>query len=690
MKRFLTSLLVCCLLLSFVPAHAAKSVASGSCGKNVTWRLDSDGVFTVSGTGEMHGYSTYSGDDTYHWIEAGEQEPSPLVPWYDHLGEIRAAVIEPGVTSVSHGAFTFCENLESVRLPESLTKINSSSFAGCAALREITIPDAVESIGYSAFQDCTSLQGIRLPAALRWIEPGAMSGCTSLQRLELSSENTHYRMVDGVLFTADGAELVQYPPTRKGAYVIPKGVKTYGAAFQGCVGLTKLTFSSPMEEYGGLENLPALKECVLPEGMTRIPSRFFAECTALERVTIPGTVTAIGGQAFIDCTALQSVQLPEGLTTLEEWAFCDCANLKHLNLPSTLTEIGELAFCRCESWCDKTVVPSGVHKLGKWAFLGCSSLTDLTLPDTLEEIGEWCFASHKGLTSLRLPDSIKTIGENAFYECENLRWIILPPKLTTISAWMFGNDKQLETIGIPRSVKQLGDYAFGGCWKLSDVYYEGTEAEWNQIRDEGRNGCLLYANIHFNSDLSRMPKPVMKTPVGGFRDVFSDDYYADAVLWAVQHEPQITNGTEPGVFSPGAACTRAQMVTFLWRAAGCPQPKDKTNPFRDVKSGDYFYQAVLWAVENGITAGTGANTFSPGARVTRAQTVTFLWRAAKSPAVAGSVPFQDVPTRQYYTDAVLWAVKKKITNGTDATHFSPDASCTRGQIVTFLYRAVKE
>ena len=693
MKRIIVSILVCCLLLSFAPAHAASVVASGSCGKNVTWQLDSDGVFTVSGSGAMRGYSTYSDSGNYGWYEAGEEEPSPLVPWHDHLGEIRSAVIEPGVTSVSHGTFTFCENLKSVRLPESLTVISSCAFAGCTSLQEITIPDAVQEIGYDAFRNCVKLQSLRLPTSLSWIAQGALEGCTGLQRLELADGNTHYRLVDGVLFTADGTELVQYPPARKGAYVIPADVKSYGGAFRGCAGLTKLTFSAPMEEYGSLDHLPGLKECVLPEGMTRIPGGFFSDCTALERVTIPGTVTAIGGQAFSDCTALQSVQLPEGLTTIEEWAFIDCANLKHLNLPSTLTEIGKLAFCRCESWCDKTVVPAGVQKLGEWAFLGCSSLTDLTLPDTLEEIGGLCFAHHKGLTGLRLPDGVKTIGENCFYECENLQWIILPPKLTVISEWMFGNDKKLRTVGIPRSVKQIDFYAFGGCWWLRDVYYEGSEAEWKQIKidnTEGWNNDLLEANIHFNSDLSRMPKPMVKTPVGGFQDVFADDYYADPVVWAVQHEPQITNGTDPGVFSPDAACTRAQMVTFLWRAAGCPEPKDKVNPFRDVKSGDYFYKSVLWAVENGITNGTGVGVFSPGARVTRAQTVTFLWRANESPAVTGAVPFQDVPSRQYYTDAVLWAVQNGITNGTDAKHFSPEAACTRGQIVTFLYRSMKE
>ena len=169
-----------------------------------------------------------------------------------------------------------------------------------------------------------------------------------------------------------------------------------------------------------------------------------------------------------------------------------------------------------------------------------------------------------------------------------------------------------------------------------------------------------------------------------FRDVKQSDYYYDAVKWAV--EKGITEGTSAGTFSPNVSCTRAQMVTFLWRAAGSPAPKSKTNPFQDISSTDYFYSAVLWAVENGITTGTDADAFSPNAKVNRAQTVTFLYRAAASPA-SGSSSFGDVSEDAYYAKAVAWANENGITSGTGNGKFSPNADCTRGQIVTLLYRA---
>ena len=172
--------------------------------------------------------------------------------------------------------------------------------------------------------------------------------------------------------------------------------------------------------------------------------------------------------------------------------------------------------------------------------------------------------------------------------------------------------------------------------------------------------------------------------VNPFTDVSSSAYYYDAVLWAVENG--VTSGTTTTTFSPNLACTRAQAVTFLWRAAGSPAPKSVNNPFTDVSSSAYYYDAVLWAVENGITAGTTATTFSPDQTCTRAQIVTFLWRAAGTD-VTGSNPFSDVPTGAYYYDAVLWAVENEVTAGTSATTFSPSANCTRAQIVTFLYRA---
>ena len=175
---------------------------------------------------------------------------------------------------------------------------------------------------------------------------------------------------------------------------------------------------------------------------------------------------------------------------------------------------------------------------------------------------------------------------------------------------------------------------------------------------------------------------------GVFVDVATGSYYEDAVDWAVGNG--ITQGTDATHFSPDGICTRAQAVTFLWRAAGSPKPETRTMPFTDIPAGSYYYDAVLWAVENGIAKGTSDTTFSPNMTCTRAQIVAFLWRSEKSPAAGTANPFADVKSTAYYADAVLWAAKEDITKGTTNTTFSPNADCTRAQIVTFLYRFTVE
>ena len=170
-----------------------------------------------------------------------------------------------------------------------------------------------------------------------------------------------------------------------------------------------------------------------------------------------------------------------------------------------------------------------------------------------------------------------------------------------------------------------------------------------------------------------------------FMDVPKGSYYEKAVDWAVKNG--ITAGTGDNYFMPDGICTRAQAVTFLWRVAGSPTPKTEVMPFEDVPEGSYYYEAVLWAAENEITVGTSATTFSPELTCSRAHIVSFLWRAAGYPSAGTVNPFTDVPENAYYINAMLWAVKQEITVGTTPSTFSPDEGCTRAQIVTFLYRA---
>jgi len=219
-----------------------------------------------------------------------------------------------------------------------------------------------------------------------------------------------------------------------------------------------------------------------------------------------------------------------------------------------------------------------------------------------------------------------------------------------------------------------------GC-EIDQVIVTDRRGNEIEVRANG-NGTYTFRQPYGKVTIEVIFAEVESAPV--FDDVERDDYYFDAIRWAVANG--ITNGTSKTMFSPEAACTRAQMVTFLWRAAGCPEPAATDCKLTDVDMDSYYGKAVLWAIENGITNGTSATTFGPDAACTRGQMAAFLCRMAGGKAAGSTDAFADVKADAYYAEAVQWAVENGVTNGTGDNKFSPDAVCTRGQMVTFLYR----
>ena len=284
--------------------------------------------------------------------------------------------------------------------------------------------------------------------------------------------------------------------------------------------------------------------------------------------------------------------------------------------------------------------------------------------------------SPNNVTKIVIGSGITSIGKAAFQGCAYVKSVDIANGVTKICRGAFTQCWALESVIIPTSVNTIEMTAFGNAISgstMNDVYYCGSAAQRGRISIGEHNDSLLKASFHYNYD-----------PNMSFTDVAAGSYCYDAVQWAVANG--ITNGTDATHFSPNAGCTRGQVVTFLWRAAGEPTVSGNVG-FVDVAAGSYCYEAVKWAVANGITKGTDATHFSPNATCTRGQVVTFMYRAEGEPAVGGSNGFVDVAAGSYCYNAVQWAVANGITKGTDATHFSPNATCTRGQVVTFLYRS---
>ena len=556
-----------------------------------------------------------------------------------------------------------------------------------------------------------------------------------------------------------------YWPKRYQIYkvVLEAGVTTIGKyAFYDCSSLTSITIPNSVSRIGewAFYDCSSLTSVAIPEGVTGVAPYTFYSCSGLAGVTIPDGVTSIGSNAFSGCCSLKSVELPDSVRHIDGAAFGGCSSLTSIKIPDGVTQIVHSAFAGCSSLKDITI-PDGVTGIGDYAFHYCSSLMSVKIPEGVTSIGASAFSQCRSLKSIVIPDSVTSIGEYAFYACSSLTSVTIPTGVTRIDKGALENCTSLTALRLSGNIREIAEKAFRGADLLRDVFFCGSEADWNAItiRETG-NVPLKNATIHFHSHIltkvdAKAPtctehgwetywecsfcgklfsdaagaRPLSDYPIlpaghrwdGGtiikqptesaagviaftcsvcgetrtvsvrnpFTDVKNGDYFFHPVLWALTHDPKITDGTSDTTFSPDATCTRGQVVTFLWRSMGCPEPKSTKNPFQDVKQSDYFYKAVLWAVEQGITDGTSDTTFSPEAPCTRAHVVTFLWRAEHKPDAGSRNPFTDVASGQYYTAAVLWAVSEGITDGTSETAFSPDAPCTRGQIVTFLYRDMK-
>ena len=365
----------------------------------------------------------------------------------------------------------------------------------------------------------------------------------------------------------------------------------------------------------------------------------------------------------------------------------------------TITGSGEM-----RTWSDYTKVP--------W-YENAGSIRSISFPAELTSIGASAFKNCKGLTSVTIPAKVESIGVDAFSGCSKLRSVRIPDNVTLIGKRAFEDCTSLKEAIIGNGVKNIEEGVFRDCSALTSVKIYNPDcniySNSTTLGDPEKKQTVIYgvmatsgtgekystAQQHaekYGYTFKEIEPQEIKPSDDSFRfDDVKDPtvFYFEPVYWAYLHDPQITTGTDSTHFGPGRTCTRAQIVTFLWRASGEPEPKSTGNPFTDVKPGAYYYKAVLWAVEKGITNGVSPTAFGPDRGCTRGQVVTFLWRSSGQPVPrSSSNPFTDVQSGAYYFNAVLWAVDNNITNGTSPVKFSPDATCTRGQIVTFLYRAM--
>ena len=312
------------------------------------------------------------------------------------------------------------------------------------------------------------------------------------------------------------------------------------------------------------------------------------------------------------------------------------------------------------------IVGEGVTALGSYAFYDVL-FDSIQLPSTLQTMGEGAFRGSRG-AAITLPEGLTAISKEAFKDSQVMK-LNIPNSVTAIGDRAINGCMRLDALLIPAGVKSVGEAVVEGCRSLRKLQFLGDEAAWKAVSLGGNNGKL---------------KELLRNGNGGFFDVPETAWFYAPVNWAA--ERNVTGGVGGGRFGANDGCTRAQVVTMLWAANGKPEPKSASNPFTDVAGNAWYAKAVLWAVENGITTGISDTMFAPDRTCTRAQIVTFLYAAAKKPAVSGDNPFKDVAESDWFLTPVLWAAEEDVTGGIGEGKFGPNDVCTRAQVVTFLYK----
>ena len=401
---------------------------------------------------------------------------------FKDCSSLTSVTIGNNVTSIGWSAFEGCGSLESVTIPDSVTSIRSDTFSGCSSLTSVTIGNNVTSIGWAAFEGCSSLTSVMIGNSVTSIIDRAFHDCSSLTSITIPDSVTS--IGEDAFWDCSSLESV----------TIGNSVTSIGdSAFNGCSGLKSVNYTGTKGDWCKISfgdrsftanpvcyakclyvNGEDVGDVIIPNDVTRINPHTFYNCKNLTSITIPNSVTSIGEYAFYGCNSLTSVTIPDSVTSIEYHAFYGCSSLTSVTIPDSVTSIGEYAFYDCDSLTGVTI-PDGVTSIGEGTFKFCSSLTSVTIPDSVTSIGDSAFEGCSGLTSITIPNSVTSIENGAFFFCISL-----------------------ESVTIPDSVTSIGSSAFDYCKYLKDVYYCGTEAQWEKITIGDDNNCLTNATIHFN------------------------------------------------------------------------------------------------------------------------------------------------------------------------------------------------
>ena len=642
--------------------------------------------------------------------------------------------IPEGVKKIDSYAFSFCSNLTTVVIPASMNNLDAYAFILCSSLEEVTLLGSVETIGSYAFYECENLAGMNIPDGVTSIGERAFYGCKNLESITIPSSVqsighlafrncsslTKLTILSEQCQIVNDSRTLGVPGTTTIYANDGSTAETYAREF----GYHFVTIYTVIFDANGGTGAPSSQYRMEGEALTLssvIPTKSFTITFDATGGSVSSASKTLNCEFFYWDSSLNGtgVNYRPGRQYTSDLDIILYATWKNPTLGELPRPTPAQPNNRFEDWytepnggevvTESTIVTGDMTLYAHWEvpsgkcgpnlswfynkYTGNMTITGSGEMDhwiSINKVPWYQFAGQ--ITNLSLPTGLTKIGQYAFYGCSSLQNVTIPDTVTSIEKYAFQNCSSLKGAVIGKGVESIEEGAFRDCLALAKAAILNPNCVFPENNSTTIGDAALRQPVIYSVKDSAVEKyaadkgyTFIDIGIPPFADISGSAYYADPVLWAVVLD--ITNGTSDTTFSPDAACTRAQVLTFLWRATGCPKPVDTVNFFTDIKHDAYYYKAVLWAVEQGITLGTSERAFSPEASCTRAQVVTFLWRASGQPEPESGVnPITDVAPNAYYYKAVLWAMEQGVTTGTSETAFSPDSTCTRGQIVTFLYR----
>ncbi len=653
----LAILIAVLMLVSVFPIYTFAE--KGVSGDNLSWEYK-NGVLTISGEGEMSDY-------------VKKQEP-----WYAYAPEITSVVVKPGITHIGEYAFFNFEKVQSITLPDTVTSIGMYAFDGCFTMPSFVMPDSVTDLGMHAFSSNEELKSIKLSSNLKAIYSCTFSDNKSLTEIEIPES---VKLLDERTFL--NCSMLEKVVLHDGLEMI------YENCFSGCSVLTDITIPATVYYigYGAFTGTPIIAEDKYgSDGALYLGTALLAytrtgynpSCTIA-----PGT-TVIGSDAFFDHRSMTSVSIPQTVLGIGDEAFKGCNQLEGIVIPESVRYIGDSAFYNCAKLEGPVRLSSCIRYIGERAFYGCSSIKEVEINNILSSftaIKEWCFR-----------------------KCTALEKVSFTGKITSIETLAFDGDTALREIRMdvsdPSSFS-IAESAFASCDALSSVYFTGNEDEWKAAVAASGTGNTALTAVTAECTGANIEKV--------FKDVKNTKWFADGVRYT--YEAGMIQGMTPTTFGPSLTMTRAMLVTVLYRLAGGAAESGAANPFKDVKSGTWYTDAVIWAYENDIVNGMTADTFVPNGNVTREQIATILYRynqgleefnnktaefynfVRESRTYTDDAVINVFPDRSkvhdYAEEALIWAVTEGIIAGNSTSKgdvLDPRGNATRAQVATMLAR----